>query len=209
LSDERPYWLRQFFFLFLIAALIQISQGVTGLLLGRLAGSPVLVAFGLDALVGASRELLLAGRLARWKTADTPRARDRGAFVLVGAAYLAVGLAVLVIAGTVLWRGARPESTLPGILLASLSVLLVPIVGSYMKAVAMELRSPALKAASVFTFGNSYLSMVLLVSLLIQSGMERWWGDPVGALVMTPFILQKGIQILIGTRDEEFAEEAP
>jgi divalent metal cation (Fe/Co/Zn/Cd) transporter len=82
-------------------------------------------------------------------------------------------------------------------------VLLVPIVGSYMKAVAMELKSPALKAASVFTFGNSYLSMVLLISLLIRLGMDRWWGDPLGALVMVPFIVQKGIQILIGEPGRE------
>ena len=198
LSDERQYWLRQFFFLFLVAAAIQASQAASGLLLARLAASPVLLAFGLDALVGAFRELALARRLARRKSV-APGA-GRRAFSLVAAGYMAAGAVALVAGIAALWQGRHPAPTLTGVALAALSMLLVPIVGSYMKAVAMELRSPALRAASVFTFGNSYLSMVLLVSLLVRSGMERWWGDPLGALVMSPFILQKGIQILIEVR---------
>jgi divalent metal cation (Fe/Co/Zn/Cd) transporter len=67
-----------------------------------------------------------------------------------------------------------------------------------MKAVAVELRSPALGSAAVFTFGNSYLSMVLLVSLLVRLGMDRWWGDALGAIVMAPFMMQKGLQMLAG-----------
>ena len=57
-----------------------------------------------------------------------------------------------------------------GIVLAAVSMLVIPIVGSYMKVLAVELRSQPLKAAAIFTFGNSYLSMVLLVALADKCG---------------------------------------
>lgn len=206
LHYDSEYWLRQFTFLFLVAGLIQISQAICGLLLARLAASPVLMVFGLDALVGSSRELVMALRIIRWKTADV-EGRDRVALRLIGVCYLAVGIIALIAPVVVLWQRRTAQPVVLGVALAAISMLLIPIVGSYMKAVAMELKSPALKAAAIFTFGNSYLSMVLLVSLLVRSGMERWWGDPTGAIVMAPFVLQKGIQLLIDQRGPDFTED--
>lgn len=196
MCDESRYWLRQFFFLFLTASAILLTEAVSAILLWIVTASSVLLVFGLDAGVGALREAVLARRLRRWGTADVDADADRGWLSLIGIGYVLVGGVALILGAAGLWLDRRSEPTLLGVALAALSMLLVPIVGSYMKAVAMELKSPALRAASVFTFGNSYLSMVLLVSLLVRVGMQRWWGDPLGALVMTPFILQKGLQIL-------------
>jgi hypothetical protein len=49
--------------------------------------------------------------------------------------------------------------------------------------------------------------MVLLISLLVNAGMERWWSDATGALVMAPFVAQKGIQILAGAGEARFVED--
>ena len=86
-------------------------------------------------------------------------------------------------------------------------MLAIPIIGSYLKVLAVEMRSQTLKAAAVFTFGNSYLSMVLLISQLINLGMDKRWGDPLGAIVMFPFMVQKGIQILLDEGKHEYVEE--
>ena len=64
-----------------------------------------------------------------------------------------------------------------------------------------------MKAAAVFTFGNSYLSLVLLISLLVNARMDLWWGDGLGAIIMAPFILQKGIQILVGKPTSKFVDD--
>ena len=76
-----------------------------------------------------------------------------------------------------------------------------------MKTLAVELRNQPLKSASIFTFGNSYLSMVLLIALLLNAGMNFSGGDALGALVMFPFLAQKGIQILIEEGRREYAED--
>jgi len=205
-QDESGHWLRQFLLLFLVAGAVEWLQAASGLLLWRVAGSSVLLAFGLDSLVGGARELVMACRLRTWSRTGADPGRMGPWIQFAGIGYVLAGVTAFLAGGWTLWQGTHPQATLLGAALASISVLLIPIVGSYMKAVAVELRSPALRAASVFTFGNSYLSMVLLISMLVRIGMGRWWGDPLGSIVMAPFIIQKGIQMLIEERSGDVAE---
>jgi divalent metal cation (Fe/Co/Zn/Cd) transporter len=205
-SDESQMWLRQFLYLALLTAFVHMLLAASGILLWVQTASAILLTFGLDAFVGGVRELILALRIVRYGTADIDPRKDHMLFAIVACAYVVVGLIALILGVGQLWQREGPDATLLGVLLAATAMLLIPIIGSYMKALAMEVRSPALKAAAIFTFGNSYLSMVLLVGLLITAGMERWWGDPLGALIMSPFIVYKGIQILVGHRSEDFVQ---
>ena len=206
-SDETQLWLRQFLFLCLLTALVHLLQLASGVLLWVRAASPLLLVYGLDALVGAARELVFARRIARFGTADVDPVADRVVFRSVAWGYVLTGLVALGLGIVFLWQGRHPEPSFLGIGLAAISMLLIPVIGSYMKLLAMEVRSPALKAASVFTFGNSYLSMVLLIGLLVNAGMQHWWGDPLGAIVMSPFIVQKGLQMLVANREMEFSDD--
>jgi hypothetical protein len=49
--------------------------------------------------------------------------------------------------------------------------------------------------------------MVLLIALLLNAGMDFRWGDPLGALVMFPFMAQKGIQILLDEGGREYVDD--
>ena len=204
MSDESQMWLRQFFFLALLTVLVHMLLAASGILLWVRTSSAVLLAFGMDALVGAVRELILVRRIARYGTPDIDPRKDRLFFSVIACGYVLVGLIAMGVSVDQLWQRRASGATLLGVVLAAAAMLIIPIIGSYMKALAMELRSAALKAAAIFTFGNSYLSMVLLIGLLINAGMERWWGDPLAALIMAPFIVYKGIQILVEHRSEEF-----
>lgn len=206
-NNEIQKWLGQFMALGLLTAGVGFLQAGAGIFIFVRSASPLLLVYGLDALVGAGREILLARRIAVHRTADLAAPPDAIGFRIVAGLYLLVGVAGLVLGVVYLWQGRRPAPSFLGVALAAISMLLVPIIGSYMKSLAMEVRSPALKAAAVFTFGNSYLAMVLLIGLLINLGMQYWWGDPAGAVVMSPFIIQKGLQILAENRDMEFVED--
>jgi hypothetical protein len=206
-SNDVALWLRHFLYLCLITALVHLLQTFSGILLWSQSGSPLLLVFGLDAFVGALRELVFARRIAHYGTADVDPGADRTLFSIVAAGYVLVGVFAVVYGVLGLWQGRQPAPSFLGLGLAAISMLLIPIIGSYMKSLAMEVRSPALKAAAVFTFANSYLSMVLVIGLLINSGMQHWWGDPLGTIVMCPFIIQKGLQMLIENKDMEFEED--
>jgi divalent metal cation (Fe/Co/Zn/Cd) transporter len=203
MSDDRATWIHQSFQLALVTAAFHILQFLASGILWVITGSAALAAFGLDAAVSAFAALVLASRIRRSFETLGDNWRSRGAAF----GYLAAAAIALYLAVAQLWSRQWSNGTILGIVVAAVSMLVVPILGSYMKVLAVELRNQPLKAAAIFTFGNSYLSMVLLVALLINVGMGLRWGDAAGGLVMFPFLAQKGLQILIDEGKQEYVEE--
>ena len=197
MSIEHQSWIRQFFFLALFAIAIHLLQAVGSFALWMRVSSPVLLVFGCDAVVNVYRQSVFAMSVGLYKKTESFKHPRKKLLRIAAVGYVLVGLIALGVAVGNIWGAQRPYPTLLGVGLAAISILIIPVIGSYMKVLAIEIKNPVLRDESVFTFGNSYLSMVLLISLLINSGMDIWWGDLLGAIVMAPFILQKGIQGLI------------
>jgi hypothetical protein len=203
MGDDRATWIHHSFQMALAAAGFHFLQFLASAALWMLTRSVTIAAFGLDAIVSAFASLVLAIRVHRSFETLGDNWRSRGTAIgYLGGAAIALGLAV-----TELWSRDWVIGSRLGILLGAVSMLVIPIVGSYMKLLAVELRSQPLKAAAIFTFGNSYLSMVLLVAMLINVEMGFRWADAVGGLVMFPFLAQKGLQILIDEGKQEYVEE--
>ena len=203
MPDDRATWIHQAFQLAMVTAAFHFLQFLASAILWSDNGSAALGAFGLDAVVSGVAAVILAVRIRR--SFETLGDNWRSRPVAIG--YLAGAAIALILGVRQFWSARWSQGALLGIILAALSMLIIPIVGSYMKVLAVELRSQPLKAAAIFTFGNSYLSMVLLVALLINSGMGLHWGDAVGGLVMVPFLAQKGLQILIEEGKQDYVEE--
>ena len=196
MSDDRQTWIRHSFYLALFTAFFHSLQFTASLALWMRTKSPAIMSFGLDAFVSVVAALVLANRIQReW----------RNRFVAYG--YMAASAVVFYLGASMLWNRQRPVPSVLNLVVAAVSMLVIPIIGSYMKVLAVELRSQALKSAAIFTFGNSYLSMVLLIASLLNYGMNLGWGDPLGALVMFPFMAQKGIQILLEEGKHEYVED--
>jgi divalent metal cation (Fe/Co/Zn/Cd) transporter len=203
MADDRTTWIRQSWQLALATGGFHFLQFLASAALWIITGSAALAVFGLDAAVSAFASLVLALRIQRSFETLGDHWRSRG----VAFGYLGVAVVALFLSVAQLWSARWSAGTIFGIVLAAVSMLVIPIIGSYMKVLAVELRSQPLKAAAIFTFGNSYLSMVLLVALLINAGMGFRWGDAAGGLVMFPFLAQKGLQILIDEGKQEYVEE--
>jgi len=203
MADDRATWIRHSWQLALVTTGFHLLQFLASGALWTTTGSAALAAFGLDAVVSAYASLVLATRIR--KSFNTLGDNWRSRLAAIG--YLAGAIIALCLSIAQLWSRQWSQGTILGIVLAAVSMLVIPIIGSYMKVLAVELRSQPLKAAAIFTFGNSYLSMVLLVALLINRGMGFRWGDAVGGLVMFPFLAQKGLQILIDEGKQEYVEE--
>jgi divalent metal cation (Fe/Co/Zn/Cd) transporter len=196
MPDDRHTWIRHSFYLALFTAVFHSLQFTASLALWMRTKSPAIISFGLDAFVSVVAALVLATRIQReW--------RNR----FVGYGYMAASAVAFYFGASMLWNSERPAPSVLNIVVAAISMLVIPIIGSYMKVLAVELRSQALKSAAIFTFGNSYLSMVLLIASLLNYGMNLGWGDPLGALVMFPFMAQKGIQILLEEGKHEYVED--
>jgi divalent metal cation (Fe/Co/Zn/Cd) transporter len=91
-----------------------------------------------------------------------------------------------------------PEESLPGIALAIGSLIVMPLLVRAKRKVAANIDSNALKADAKQTELCTYLSVILLGGLILNSLLGWWWADPVAALIMVPIIAREGIEALKG-----------
>src|SRR5262249_56391035 len=114
-------------------------QFIASLLLGMSARSAGLMSFGLDAVVSAVARLVLAARIPKeW--------RHRS----VAYGYMVASAGAFYLGASMFWTGSRPQPSALGILVAAVSMLVIPIVGSFMKILAVGLRIPAFNSAALF-----------------------------------------------------------
>ncbi|MGA9886112.1 MAG: cation transporter, partial [Candidatus Acidiferrales bacterium] len=86
------------------------------------------------------------------------------------------------------------ERSDPGIALAVVSLIVMPVLSRAKKSVGNALSSAAMKADAKQTDFCVYLSAILLVGLVLNAILGWWWADPVAALVMVPLIAKEGFE---------------
>lgn len=173
-------------------------EGIIAIAAGLLAGSIALVGFGFDSVIEVGSGAVLLWRL--YSDADEAR-RERVEAIsirLVGICFLMLALYVSYDAITSLIKREPPDQSLPGIVLAIASLIIMPLLARAKRRVATAIRSGALAADAKQTELCTYLSAILLGGLLLNALLGWWWADPVAALVMVPIILKEGIEALRG-----------
>jgi divalent metal cation (Fe/Co/Zn/Cd) transporter len=173
-------------------------EAIVALVCGAVAGSIALTGFGLDSLIEVASGGVLLWRLHSDHDDTRREAVEQRALKLVGLSLLA--LAVYVAGESVLnlVRHDAPERSLPGIALAVVSLMAMPILARAKRKVAATLGSPALHADSRQTDICACLSAILLAGLLLNAALAWWWADAAAGLVMVPLIAYEGVQALRG-----------
>ena len=97
-----------------------------------------------------------------------------------------------------LWSRRAPEHSIPGIVLASVSLVAMPLLSRAKRKVGRALGSAAMHADAKQTEFCTYLSAILLAGLLVNALFGLWWADSVAALIMAPIIAKEGIEGLQG-----------
>lgn len=179
-------------------------EGLIALLAGVAAGSIALVGFGADSLIE-----LAASALALWRLgADLDEARrervERLSHRGVGVLFLALAAYVTYESVTSLARSESPESSPVGIVLAAVSLVVMPALARAKRRVAVGLSSRALDAEATQTSLCAWLSAILLGGLALNAIAGWWWADPVAGLAMVPIIAREGIE---GVRGEEHCDD--
>jgi divalent metal cation (Fe/Co/Zn/Cd) transporter len=162
---------------------------------GAVADSAALIAFGIDSLIESSSGVILLWRL---HDGDRGEARERRALRLVGFSFLALAAYVAWDATQALIARTPPDVSLAGIVLAILSLIVMPLLAARKRRLAAVLRSAALHADSRQSNLCATLSGILLGGLSLNALWGWWWADPVAGLMMTPIIIKEGLQALKG-----------
>lgn len=153
---------------------------------GLAAGSTALIGFGLDSLIES-----LSGGVLLWRLQDgtAGEAREPVAQKLVAVSFVALAGYVAVESVLAVSSRSEPDPSIVGIVLASVSVIVMPILARAKRSVAAGLESPALTADSRQTDLCAYLSAILLAGLGLNALLGWWWADPLAALAMVPIML--------------------
>lgn len=173
-------------------------EGIVAIIAGVIAGSIALVGFGFDSLIEVTSGATLLWRL----HADVNEARrervEAISLRIVGACFILLAVYLTFDSIKSLWKHEAPNESLPGIILAAVSLVVMPLLVRAKRKVARGIRSNALMADSKQTELCTYLSAILLGGLLLNALLGWWWADPVAALIMIPIIAREGIEALRG-----------
>ena len=173
-------------------------EGIIAIIAGVIAGSIALVGFGFDSLIEVTSGATLLWRL----HADANEARrervEAISLRIVGVCFVLLAVYVTFDSIKSLWKREAPAESLPGIVLAAVSLVVMPLLVRAKRKIARGIKSNALMADSKQTELCTYLSAILLGGLLLNAFFGWWWADPVAALVMVPIIANEGIEALRG-----------
>ncbi len=162
---------------------------------GWFAGSIALVGFGVDSLIES-----LSGSVLLWRLFSPAHeeSREKTALKLVGISFLILAAYVAFEAIKSLVAHESPQTSLVGIGLSIVSLVVMPLLARAKRRSASNLESRAMKADSRQTDLCAYLSAILLGGLALNALFGWWWADPVAALIMVPIITREGFEGLRG-----------
>ena len=168
-------------------------EGLVSIVAGFIAGSVSLVAFGLDSAIEVASGAALLWRLHHDLNPARREEVERTTLKLVGWCFIALALYILYESGSTLIHHEAPERSIPGIVIAAASVIVMPLLARAKRRVAAGIGSGAMHADSRQTDFCTYLSAILLGGLLLNAIIGWWWADPVAGLVMVPIIANEGV----------------
>jgi divalent metal cation (Fe/Co/Zn/Cd) transporter len=165
---------------------------------GAAAGSVALLGFGIDSVIE-----LTAGSAGLWRLyADAdPLTRvrtERQGLRFIGLCFLALSAYVFYDAGRTLLSRRAPDASALGMVVATASLIVMPLLARAKRRVAFRVASGALAAEARQTQLCAYLSAILLAGLACNAAAGWWWADPAAALAMAPLIAWEGVQALRG-----------
>jgi divalent metal cation (Fe/Co/Zn/Cd) transporter len=167
-----------------------VIEAIIALSAGSAASSAALIGFGLDSIV----EVLSAAAVAWQFSAPDPQKRERVALRVIALSFFGLAAYVMVDAALSLAGLREPEHSLVGIVLAAVSLAIMPLLSWFERVTGRELGSASAIADSKQTLICSYLSAALLAGLLLNSLLGWAWADSVAALVIGVFAIKEGLE---------------
>lgn len=175
-----------------------VLEGLVAVVAGLMAGSISLVGFGIDSFIEVTSASVLLWRMSVDADITCRERNERLALKIVGGSFLALSAYIGYESVADLVRRQAPEHSLPGIVLACVSLVVMPLLSRAKRKVGTALGSAAMHADAKQTDFCVYLSAILLVGLLLNALFGLWWADSVAALAMVPIIAKEGLEGLCG-----------
>ena len=166
-----------------------VVEAVVALAEGTRVSSSALIGFGLDSVV----EISSAAAVAWQFSAKDPETREKMALRFIAFSFFALAAYVTVDAVHGLAGAGEAHPSTVGIVLAALSLAIMPVLSWAQRHAGRELGSLSAVADSKQTLLCTYLSAILLAGLVLNSTLGWSWADPVAALGIAAIAVREGV----------------
>lgn len=172
-------------------------EGIISVTAAIMAGSTVLLGFGLDSFVESLSGSVMIWRFWKYGTEadeDEVAGVERKATRLVAYTFFILGAYVIFDAGKALYLREEPSTTIVGLAIGVASLIVMPVL-FYMKyRLGKSIGSQSLVADSKETLACVLLSVALVIGLGAYYVWGTWWVDPAAALVIALLIIREGYE---------------
>jgi divalent metal cation (Fe/Co/Zn/Cd) transporter len=169
-------------------------EGLVGVIAGLVAGSISLIGFGLDSFIEVTSGATLLWRMSVDADVERRERNEKLSLKIVGVCFIALAAYIAYEAVSDLIAREAPAHSIPGIVLACASLIVMPILSRAKKKVGSDLGSLAMHADARQTDFCVYLSVILLAGLVLNATLGWWWADPIAALIMVPLVAKEGLE---------------
>jgi len=171
-----------------------VLEAIASIIFGSIANSIALIGFGLDSIVESLSGLVLIWRLRQHGkiSIEAEERIEKRATKFVAVTFFILGLYVLFESIKKLVVTEIPEPSLPGIIIAAVSLIAMPLLTWQKYKTGKQINSRALVADSKETLACAFLSVALLVGLGANYLFGFWQADPIVGLVIVAFLFREG-----------------
>ena len=166
-----------------------LIEAVVALWAGGAADSSALLGFGLDSIIEVASALALSWQF----SSKDPERREHVTLRTIAVSFFALAAFVAAEAVRSLLGAGEAQHSTPGIVIAALSLVIMPVLSWLQRRAGRELGSRTAVADSKQTLLCTYLSAVLLAGLVLNSTLGWWWADAGAALVIAAIAIREGI----------------
>jgi divalent metal cation (Fe/Co/Zn/Cd) transporter len=201
LTDERRLKLhRRVRFIVAFTITYNVLEAIVAIWAGTLASSAALIGFGLDSVV----EVLSAIAVAWQFTRKNPERWEKATVRAIGIAFFALAAYVIVDAILTLAGFEEVDHSPLGIGIATLSLLVMPVLAWFEFRTGRELGSRSVQADAKQLLLCVYLSGTVLIGLVLNTLFGWMWADSVAALVVAGLAIREGIEAWRGDVESPF-----
>lgn len=170
-----------------------VIEGVIAIAAGTVAGAVSLIGFGIDSGIEvAAAVVVLVRLLAEIKGGEPDEAKERRALKFIAITFFALAAYVTVEGIRDLFGGEKPDTSIVGIVLTGLSIVIMPWLARAKRKAGLEMNSRLVVADAAETKLCAWLSVSTFVGLLAFAAFGWTWIDPVAGFVIAAFAIMEG-----------------
>jgi divalent metal cation (Fe/Co/Zn/Cd) transporter len=162
---------------------VTLAWNVAGIVVLAIAAisarSVALAGFGLDSLIeiGASAVVI-------WELSGTGEERQRLGLRLIGYAFAALAVYLLVQSTVVLSTGYHPQRSMTGIIWTGVTAMVMFALAAGKAQTGRALGNPVLRTEGRVTMIDGILATAVLLGLVLNAALGWWWADPAAGYVL-------------------------